>query len=90
MFLFFLAACSVENDKDIGTILFSSSHDCDIRIFDSAGRQTARISYELGKVPELVYVKRSGVYIVHAVSGNLEYKEPLTFVNRNIEYYIEF
>jgi hypothetical protein len=92
IFLFsvaFFAACS-ETD-DIGTIAFTASHDCDIRLFNSKGEQIAREPYEVGKAPAVVYMKSSGVFIVHAASdGQTTVKEPVTYVGGNMEYFIEF
>jgi len=82
-------SCSA-NDPILGAINFTASHDCDIRLFDSAGREIAHEKYELGKAPVVVQMSRSGIFIVRAVNGDKTYKEPLTFVNGNIEYYIEF
>jgi len=87
--LFFLSACSVD-EPILGSISFTASHDCDIRLFDSAVRQIAHQQYEIEKSAVIVSMKRSGVYVVHAVSDAKTIKESLTFVNGNIDYYIEF
>ena len=89
LILLTVPACS-DDDPILGSISFTSSADCNIRLFDSNGREIARENYEVGKAPFVVQMKRSGIYIVRAVNNNQTYKEPLTFVNGNIEYFIEF
>jgi hypothetical protein len=88
-FLILLVACS--EDKEIGSISFTSNQDCDIRLFDSHGRQVAREQYEVGKAPAVVQMKSSGVFVIHAESqGQVTKKEPITYVTGNMEHYIEF
>jgi len=86
--ILFFASC--KDDPIIGSISFTASHDCDIRLFDSNGNQIARDQYETEKAPFIVQMKLSGIFIVRAVNGDKTYKEPLTFVNGSIEYFIEF
>ena len=82
-------ACS-DDDPILGSISFTSSADCNIRLFDSNGREIARENYEVGKAPFVVQMKRSGIFIVRAVNGDKTYKEPLTYAISNHEYFIEF
>jgi len=79
-----------KDDPEIGTISFTSSADCDIRLFDSRGEQIARVHYELAKTSAVVTMKRSGVYIVQAVNGDTTYKEPIAYPGGNLEYHITF
>jgi len=90
--IFFAAACSdATNPPDIGSIAFTSTHDCDFRLLDSHGRQIARDFYELGKQPIIVRMTNSGLYVVHAESpGQKTIKVPLPYPGGNIEHYIEF
>ena len=88
-FLILFAACSVDEPL-LGSIMFTSNQDCDIRLFDAGGAQIARINYEIGKEPAIVQMTRSGIFIVHAVGETRTIKDPITFVNGNLEYYIEF
>ena len=86
--LFF--ACSGADDTQLGTIMFTANADCDIRLFYSQGSQLARVQYEVGKAPAVVNMKSSGVFVVHAVSSDKTVKEPITYVNGNLDHYIEF
>ena len=98
-FLFF-SACSVfypiYDPPQLGTIMFTSNEDCEIRLFDSQGRQVTRENYELGRAPVIVQMTSSGVFVVRAVSvgsaltPSKTFKEPITYVGGNMEYYIEF
>jgi hypothetical protein len=83
-------ACSDADPDAIGTLSITSTHDCDIRVFDSHGRQLDRQHYEVGKAPAVVTMKSTGIFIVHAVSGNTTIKEPITYAGGNLNYYIEF
>ena len=60
-------------------------------------KRIAREHYEVGKAPAIVYMKSSGVFVVHAefveaglVPARKTVKESVTYVNGNIEHYIEF
>ena len=88
--LIVLTVPSCKDDPEIGTISFTSSADCDIRLFDSRGEQVARVHYELAKTSAVVTMKRSGVYIVQAVNGDTTYKEPIAYPGGNLEYHITF
>ena len=88
--LLFSAAACYDDDTVLGSIMFTANADCEIRLFDSHGREIAHDHYETEKEPFVVQMKRSGVFVVHAVAGNKTIKEPLTFVRDNIEHYIEF
>jgi len=85
----FFAACS-EDPAERGSITLTATHDCDIRLFDSQGRQIARENYEVGKEPVIIKMQYSGVFIIHAVSSDKTVKEPITFHSGHIEHYIEF
>jgi len=91
LFIFFIlfSACK-DDDPIIGSISFTSSADCNIRLFDSRGKQIARVYYELGKAPAVVQMNRSGVYIVRAVNSNAILNEPLAYQGGDIVYLIEF
>ena len=89
-FCILLPSCLDDDERVIGSISFTADADCDIRLFDSNGRQIARGNYELEKAPFVVSLKHSGVYVVHAESeGKPTKKDPVTFVV-SMEYYIEF
>jgi hypothetical protein len=85
-------SCSTTPDPDgrLGSIMFTATHDCDIRLFDSNGRQVAREQWEIGKPPAVVQMKSSGIFVIHADNGEKTIKEPITFVRGNIEHCIEF
>jgi len=90
-------ACSDPAPAHLGTIVFTASHDCDIRLFDCTGNQIAREQYEVGKSPAVVNMKSSGVFVVHAVfvgaglaPARTTIKEPMAYHSGNLEYYIEF
>jgi len=93
-----LAACSgIGDDKPIGSILITATHDCDVRLFDDSGRQTAREHYEVGKAPIVVSMKRSGLYIVQAkfigsglAPAHTTINEPIAYPGGSFDYCIEF
>ena len=88
--LFFFAACSNDDEPIQGSITFTSNADCDIRLFNSNGKQIDRGQYEVEKPPFVVSLKRTGVYVVHAESaGKATKKDPITFFG-SMEYFIEF
>ncbi|MCL2436253.1 MAG: hypothetical protein FWD09_09000 [Lentimicrobiaceae bacterium] len=84
----FFASC--KEDPIIGSISFTASHDCDIRLFDSNGNQIARDQYETEKAPFVIQMKRSGAYIVHAVHEDKTIKEPIAYPGGVFERFIEF
>jgi hypothetical protein len=97
--IFFAACVFYPIDEHPGTIMFTATHDCDIRLFDSDSVQIAREHYEVGKKPAIVYMKSSGEFTVHAVGYGFDpslypdpkpYIQPLTYKNGILEYYIEF
>jgi hypothetical protein len=90
LFLCFIILYACSEDKDIGTISFTSNRDCEIRLFDSHGRQTGHKHYEAGNSPAVMDMKRSGIYVVYAASADKTIKEPLTYMGENLEYHIEF
>jgi hypothetical protein len=91
LILFFIA-CSDGDAPERGTITFTATHDCDIRLLDSIGRQIARQNYEVGRAPVIFYVNNPGLFFVCAVTvgNNKTYKEPFTYHSGHIEHYIEF
>ena len=90
LFLFLIVLYSCSKEESIGTIAFTSNRDCEIRLFDSQGRQTGHEHYIVGGSPAVMDMKRSGVYVVHAVSADRTIKEPLTYMGENLEYHIKF
>jgi len=93
LFLIFFAACSDPADApELGTIMFTSNFDCDIRLFAANnGEQLAREFYEVGKDPFIVKMKSTGIFVLHAESpGKKTKKEPLTYNGGNLEHFIEF
>ena len=84
-----VSACS-HDDEMIGAITFTSSVNCDIRLFDSRGRQVGREYYEVGKNPAVIQMKSTGIFIVHATNGNQTIKEPITYIGGNLDYYLRF
>ena len=55
-------------------------------------KRIAREHYEVGKAPAIVYMKSSGVFVVHALnySSQNTMELPLTYAGGNMECYIEF
>ena len=90
--VFALCSCTkYDNLPTLGTIMFSTSHDCDFRLFNSNGDQVAREFLEASRPPIVVRMKESGVFVVYAESNGMKTKkEPITYRGGNIEYYIEF
>jgi hypothetical protein len=88
--ILFFAACSDDDTAPIGTISFTSTHDCDFRLFDSHGRQVARDQYEVGKPPTVITMKSSGAYIVQATNDEKTVNQPFAYPGGNMNYYIEF
>jgi len=96
-FLILLAFSSCKEETVIGSLSLSSSHDCDIRLFDSQGRQIARENYETEKPPVIIQMKHSGVFIVHAefvgaglAPAQTKIKDPIAYPGGVFEHYIEF
>ena len=87
----FFVACFDGAPSERGSITFTATHDCDIRLFDSQGRQIARDSYEVGKPPTIINMKTTGLFFVLAETPDGKTKkEPIPFPGGNIEHYIEF
>ena len=96
LLLQFSPSCSQE-PAILGSIIFTSEHDCDIRLFHSNGAQIDRVMYEVGKPPVVVQMKSSGVFIVHATRVGAGHalpektiKEPITYIRGTLEYFIAF
>ena len=81
-----------DNNQRVGTIMFTSTHDCDIRLFDNQCGLIAREYYEVGKDPVIFYMKNAGIYIVHAICAitSATYKKQIDYRSGNVEYCIEF
>jgi hypothetical protein len=93
VFCFLVLCSSCTDNKDLpslGSITFTSSDDCDIRLFDSRGRQVAHEPYETGKPPVVVDMKSTGIFVIHAEGAGVLKKEPVTYPGGNIDYYIDF
>jgi len=90
--VFLTVSCS-QDDNSLptvpGTIQFTSSHDCEFRLFDSDGRQLVREFYRPGSVT-VVRMKTTGIFILHAVSASKTIKVPISYIGGNKEYFIEF
>jgi hypothetical protein len=93
-FLILFAACSDNADPatGLGTIMFTSNVDCEIRLFAANnGEQLARDFYEVGKEPIVIQMKSTGIFVLNAESpGKKTKKEPLAYNGGNMEHYIEF
>jgi hypothetical protein len=92
IFCLCLVAClACDNDSEqLGTILFSCDRECSFWLFDSAGRQVAKETIDSPTRKITVPMESSGVFVVQAKAGSDEIKKALTYVNGNIEYFIEF
>ena len=92
LFCALLCSCKDYNDlPTLGTITFSTTHDCDLRLFNSKGDQVAREHLEAERPPIVINMKETGVFIIHAeAEGMKTIKEPITYHSGNIEHYIEF
>lgn len=88
LFSIILFACS--DEQPIGSISFSSDIDCDIRIFDSAGRQIAHEKYKVENIPVVVTMNRTGIYVVRAVSEEKTVKNNFAYTGGDVPYFIIF
>ena len=92
-FIIVLLALTGCKDKDVvqGTIKLTASESCDIRLFDSQGRQVARGAYELEKEPVTFEMKSTGLFVILAkTTDGKEKREPLPLPGGEIEHHIKF
>ena len=82
---------SCKDDPIIGSITFTASHNCDVRLFDSQGREIAHVTCDLTRQPAVVEMTRSGLFVVLAeCPGKESVKESLPYPGGDIQHYIQF
>ena len=97
--IFACCSSSVPGSYKLGSIVFRSDLDCEIRLFTIDSTQIARGFSEPDKAPFIVTMKEPGEYLLVAEAAEpvpafapvrRTVQKTITYRSGNIDYYIEF